>query len=193
MERYWLSTFAHSLFISSFCLHFFPPSPFPPSLSISYIKICHTLLQNVKYATFVANGTKILTYALWGNDFGSNLLRGSSASCAGLLVGERWHAFWQRGHFLFHLNCFHFHFLFPSSSCCLLSTYLLEISGMFFGGGAISSEPQETTPCQKRRWRGREGAAWGSMGKRQKKLLNICPDNIICRANVSQRDGCWTP
>ena len=64
---------------------------------------------------------------------------------------------------------------------------------MFFGGGAISSEPQETTPCQKRRWRGREGAAWGSVGKRQKKLLNICPDNIICSANVSQRDGCWTP
>ena len=76
-----------------------------------------------------------------------------------LLVGERWHAFWQRGHFLFHLNCFHFHFLFPSSSCCLLSTYLLESGRMFFGGGAISSEPQETTPCQKRRWRGREGAA----------------------------------
>ena len=72
------------LCISSFSLHFLPLSPFPHSLSISYIKICHILSQNVKYGTFVANITKILTYALWGNYSGSNLLRGSSASCAGL-------------------------------------------------------------------------------------------------------------
>ena len=58
---------------------------FPPSLSISYIKNCHILSQNVKYGTFVANVTKNLTYALWGNNSGSNTLRGSSASCAGLL------------------------------------------------------------------------------------------------------------
>ena len=31
---------------------------FLPSLSISYIKICHILSQNVKYGTFVANVTK---------------------------------------------------------------------------------------------------------------------------------------
>ena len=36
---------------------------FPPSLSISYIKSCHILSQNVKYGTFVANVTKNLTYA----------------------------------------------------------------------------------------------------------------------------------
>ena len=80
-------------------LHFLILSPFPPpfpsfphylsisslSISISYIKICHILSHNVKYGTFVANVTKILTYALWGNNSGSNLLWGSSASCAGLL------------------------------------------------------------------------------------------------------------
>ena len=59
---------------------------FPPSLSISYIKNCHILSQNVKYGTFVANVTKNLTYALWGNNSGSNSLRGSSASCAGLAL-----------------------------------------------------------------------------------------------------------
>ena len=37
---------------------------YPPSLSISYIKNCHILLQNVKYGTFVAMVTKISTYAL---------------------------------------------------------------------------------------------------------------------------------
>ena len=31
---------------------------FPPSLSISYMKNCHILSQNVKYGTFVANVTK---------------------------------------------------------------------------------------------------------------------------------------
>ena len=46
MERYSLATFLHSL------------SLFPPSLSISYIKICHILSQNVKYGIFVANVTK---------------------------------------------------------------------------------------------------------------------------------------
>ena len=33
-------------------------SLYPPSLSISYIKICHILSQNVKYGIFVANVTK---------------------------------------------------------------------------------------------------------------------------------------
>ena len=33
-------------------------SLYPPSLSISYIKICHILSQNVKYSIFVANVTK---------------------------------------------------------------------------------------------------------------------------------------
>ena len=37
---------------------------YPPSLSISYIKICHILSQNVKYGCFVANVTKNLTYVL---------------------------------------------------------------------------------------------------------------------------------
>ena len=39
-------------------LHFLILSLFLPSLSISYIKICHILSQNVKYGTFVANVTK---------------------------------------------------------------------------------------------------------------------------------------
>ena len=68
MERDWLSTFPHSLSISSLFLHFLILSPFPPSLSISYIKMHHILLQNVKYSTFVANVTKISTCALWGNN-----------------------------------------------------------------------------------------------------------------------------
>ena len=46
MERDSLSTFPHSVFISSL------------SLSISYIEICHILSRNVKYGTFVANFTK---------------------------------------------------------------------------------------------------------------------------------------
>ena len=74
MERDWLSTFPHSLFIS-------------------YIKICHILMQNAKYGTFVANVTKIIIYALWGNTSGSDLLRGSSASCAGLA----WNTIKQHG------------------------------------------------------------------------------------------------
>ena len=91
MERKWGNGERLTLYISSFSLHFLPLSPhflilspFPPSLSISYIKICYILSQNVKYGIFVANVTKILTYALWGNNSGSNLLRGSLASCAGL-------------------------------------------------------------------------------------------------------------
>ena len=75
-----LSPFPSSFSISSFSLHFLPLFPFPPSL-------CHILLQNVKYDTFVANVTKILTYAHCGNNSGSNSLRGSSASCAGLFWG----------------------------------------------------------------------------------------------------------
>ena len=65
-------------------LHFLIFSLFPPSLSISYIKNCLILSQNVKYGTFVANVTKNLTYALWQNSSGSNSLRESSASCEGL-------------------------------------------------------------------------------------------------------------
>merc|ERR1712002_1421197 len=40
----------HSQYFLILCL-------FPPSLSISYIKNCHILSQNVKYGTFVANVT----------------------------------------------------------------------------------------------------------------------------------------
>ena len=69
-----------------YSLHFLILSLFPPPLSISYIKICHILSQNVKYGFFVANVTKNLTYALWGNNSGPNSLWGSSASCAGLSV-----------------------------------------------------------------------------------------------------------
>ena len=86
MERKWGNGERLTLYISSFSLYFLPLSPFPPSLSISYIKMHHILLQNVKYGTFVANVTKISTYALWGNNSGSNLLRGSSAIRAGLAV-----------------------------------------------------------------------------------------------------------
>ena len=71
MERDSLSTFFQFLFISSLSIHFL-------------YKICHILSQNAKYGTFVANVTKNLTYALGGNNSGSNSLRGSSASCAGL-------------------------------------------------------------------------------------------------------------
>ena len=39
-------------------LHLLIISLFPPSLSISYIKICHILSQSVKYDTLVANVTK---------------------------------------------------------------------------------------------------------------------------------------
>ena len=88
MERKWGNGERLTLYISSFSLYFLPLSPFPPSLSISYIKMHHILLQNVKYGTFVANVTKISTYALWGNNSGSNLLRGSSAIRAGLLSPE---------------------------------------------------------------------------------------------------------
>ena len=52
MERKWREI--HSL-------HFLIFSLFPPSLSISYIKNCLTLSQNVKCSTFVANFTKNLT------------------------------------------------------------------------------------------------------------------------------------
>ena len=54
MERKWREI--HSL-------HFLIFSLFPPSLSISYIKNCFILSQNVKYGTFVANVTKNLKYA----------------------------------------------------------------------------------------------------------------------------------
>ena len=63
-----LSSFPPSFSISSFPLHFLPLSPF----------------LTTKYGTFVANVTEILTYVQWGNNSGSNLLRWSSASCAGL-------------------------------------------------------------------------------------------------------------
>ena len=69
-------------------LHFLIFSLFPPSLSISYIKNCDILWQNVKNGTFVANVAKNLTYALWENYSESNSLRGSSASCTGLPRGK---------------------------------------------------------------------------------------------------------
>ena len=67
-------------------LHFLIFSLFPPSLSISYVKNCLILSQNVKYGTFVTNVTKNLTYMLRGNNSGSNSLRESSACCAGLFI-----------------------------------------------------------------------------------------------------------
>ena len=50
--------------------------------------------------------------------------------------------------------------------CCVAPSplYLLESGRMFFGS-AISSQPQETTRCQKRRWRGGEGAPVASIKK----------------------------
>ena len=62
---------------------------FPPSLSISYIKNCHILSQNVKYGTFVANVTKKLNICAMGKNSGSNSLRGSSASLQAR--NKRWH------------------------------------------------------------------------------------------------------
>ena len=64
-------------------LHFLILSLFPPSLSISCIKNCLILSQNVKYDTFVA---KNLTYAQWENNFRSNSQRESSLSCEGLNI-----------------------------------------------------------------------------------------------------------
>ena len=98
MEKKWGNGERLTLYISSFSLYFLPLSPFPPSLSISYIKMHHILLQNVKYGTFVANVTKISTYALWGNNSGSNLLRGSSAIRAGLVKSQQIfaHIAWKR-------------------------------------------------------------------------------------------------
>ena len=86
-------------------LHFLILSLFPPPLSISYIKICHILSQNVKYGFFVANVTKNLTYALWGNNSGSNSLRGSSASCAGMNVITIIHLTWETSDRLAELVC----------------------------------------------------------------------------------------
>ena len=80
MERRWREIYS---------LHFLILSLFPPFLSISSMKICHILSQNINYGTFVTNGRKNLTYALWGNNSGSNSLRGSSASCVGLVLGTR--------------------------------------------------------------------------------------------------------
>ena len=71
MERQWKEI--HSL-------HFLIFSLFPPSLSISNIKKCLILSQNVKYVTFVGMSQKNLTYAPWENDPGSSSLRESSAS-----------------------------------------------------------------------------------------------------------------
>ena len=96
-------------------LHFLILYPFLPSFPISYIKIRHILLQNVKYGTFVANVTKISTYALWGNNTWSNLLRGFSASCAGLNRQRRNQLFFVQ--FLEHL---HLHLISCDSDldCC---------------------------------------------------------------------------
>ena len=82
MEREWENGERFTLY----CLHFLLFSLFPPSLSISYNISCLILLQNVEYGTFVANVTKNLTYAQWENNFGSNSLRESSASCEGLIT-----------------------------------------------------------------------------------------------------------
>ena len=59
-------------------------SLFPPFLSISYIKNCLILSQNVKYDTVTANVIKNLSYALWENNSESNSLWENSASCEGL-------------------------------------------------------------------------------------------------------------
>ena len=84
MEREWGNGERMRKWREIHSLHFLILSLFVPCLSISYIKICHILSQNVKYGFFVANVTKKLTYALWGNNSGPNSLWGSSASCAGL-------------------------------------------------------------------------------------------------------------
>ena len=47
------------------------------------------------------------------------------------------------------LYCFHFHFLFPSSRCCLLSTYLLESGGMFLAEGPFPRSHRRPLPARK--------------------------------------------
>ena len=84
MEREWGKGEEMRKWREIYSLHFLILSLFPPSLSISFIKNCLILSQNIKYGTFVANVTKSLTYTLWENNSESNSLRGSSASCAGL-------------------------------------------------------------------------------------------------------------
>ena len=73
MWRYSLSTFLHFLFISSLSIHFL------------YKKLSH-FSQNVKYDTFVMNVTKTLNVRAMRKKSGSNSLRESSASCAGLII-----------------------------------------------------------------------------------------------------------
>ena len=83
MEREWGNGERFTLYIFSFSLYFLPLYPF------LYKKLSHL----VKCGTFVANVTKKLTYALWENNSGSNLLRGSSASYAGLEADSRKESF----------------------------------------------------------------------------------------------------
>ena len=70
MERDSHSTFSCFLVISSLSIHFLYP--------IYFVAKC--------WIRQVANVTKNLTYALWKNNSGSNLLQESSASCEGPIM-----------------------------------------------------------------------------------------------------------
>ena len=60
------------------------------------IEICHFLSQNVKIRHLLLRmSQKNLTYALWENNSESNLLRGSSASYAGLEADSRKESFFR--------------------------------------------------------------------------------------------------
>ena len=72
MEREWGNGKRFTLYISSFSLYFRPPYSFP---------ICRKMLNMV---LLLRMSQKKHTYMLWGYNSGSNSLRGSSASFAGL-------------------------------------------------------------------------------------------------------------
>ena len=82
MKREWGNGERFTLYISSFSLHFLILFSFPPSLSISYIKICLKMLNTALLSQMSQTN---LTYAPWENNSGSNSLRESSASCEGLV------------------------------------------------------------------------------------------------------------
>ena len=77
-------------------LHFFIFSLFPPSLSISCIKNCLILSQNLKYSTFVANVTKKLNIYMHYEEIILGQIH--SASCAGLHL-YKLNEFWLEVYF----------------------------------------------------------------------------------------------
>ena len=69
-----------TLYISSFSLYFLPLYPFPKPKIVSFCR----KMSNMSLLSQCHK--KNLSYALWENNSGSNSLRESSASCAGLIM-----------------------------------------------------------------------------------------------------------